>query len=291
MGIIATSVEEQIEKLKGRGLLFNGVSGDKAKEILLDVGYYKLGYYWYHFQKNKIDNFNKGTEFLDIVALYYFDLDLKNLLSRAIYRVESNLKTKIIYYVSNYYRDDPSWFTNTQIVEKRFVDFFNDTIYTKKFIAENYALKKHHRKYRNHKYAPAWKVIDFLSFGQIISLYSNIKKSDLKTKIALCYGVKKIKIFENYLKTIKFIRNISAHNGVLYDSEVPKGIIKTPMINFTSRDRNNLDASIKIILLFLGFVSKNRKDDVEKKINQLFEKHKSNPRIYKILTDETGFVF
>lgn len=41
----ATTVEEQIELLRSRGMTIEDV--DKAKEILLDVGYYRLGFYWY----------------------------------------------------------------------------------------------------------------------------------------------------------------------------------------------------------------------------------------------------
>jgi abortive infection bacteriophage resistance protein len=50
MGSKATKVEEQIKKLSDRGMVFEENGGiEKAKEILLDVGYYRLGFYWYYF--------------------------------------------------------------------------------------------------------------------------------------------------------------------------------------------------------------------------------------------------
>ena len=39
----ATSIEEQIQLLEERGMIFN--DKEKAKEILLDIGYYRLGFY------------------------------------------------------------------------------------------------------------------------------------------------------------------------------------------------------------------------------------------------------
>lgn len=38
----ATSIEEQIQLLEERGMIFN--DKEKAKEILLDIGYYRLGF-------------------------------------------------------------------------------------------------------------------------------------------------------------------------------------------------------------------------------------------------------
>lgn len=43
MGTKATNINEQIEKLKSRGMAIPNV--EKAKEVLLDVGYYRLGFY------------------------------------------------------------------------------------------------------------------------------------------------------------------------------------------------------------------------------------------------------
>lgn len=76
----ATTVDEQIEKLIGRGITFaNNEEIEKAKEILLDIGYYRLGFYWYYFQDNKTHKFNANIKLDDIVKLYYFDFDLKML--------------------------------------------------------------------------------------------------------------------------------------------------------------------------------------------------------------------
>lgn len=44
----ATTIEEQIQKLKDRGLIISDEA--KAKEVLLDVGYYRFGSYLFPFE-------------------------------------------------------------------------------------------------------------------------------------------------------------------------------------------------------------------------------------------------
>lgn len=40
----ATTIDEQIAKLLSRGMVIDDV--EKAKENLLDIGYFRLGFYW-----------------------------------------------------------------------------------------------------------------------------------------------------------------------------------------------------------------------------------------------------
>ena len=113
----ATNIEEQIELLNQRGLIINDTN--KAKEVLSDIGYYRLGFYWYFFQKKK-DQFIDNTTLDDIIKLYYMDADLKHLLLRFLHRVEINFRTKVIYYVSNFYKNNPTWFVDNQVMDKRY---------------------------------------------------------------------------------------------------------------------------------------------------------------------------
>lgn len=45
----AYTIEQQIARLKSNGMTFD--NEEKAKEILLDVGYYRLGFYSFHTNK------------------------------------------------------------------------------------------------------------------------------------------------------------------------------------------------------------------------------------------------
>lgn len=289
MGSVATTIDEQIKILRERGMTFD-CKESKLKEILLDIGYYKLGFYWHHFQKDRNHNFFEGTKISDVIKLYYLDVNLKSVLAKAINRIEVNFKTKLIYFGSNKYKDNPFWFCDSNFVGAYFIDEF-PRVYTNKFINDNRPIKSHHKKYPKHTYAPAWKTLEFLSLGSIIVLYSCLKDSNLKKEIAVCFGIKKPAIFENYLKTIVFIRNICAHNDLLYDCNTAKEIETTPMIIFNNNNRHSLDSSIKVVLYFLGQVSTNRKNEVEKEINSFFKEHQTNSVISKILTEKSNYQF
>lgn len=287
MGKVATTVEQQIEKLKKRGMEMD-LGEEKAKEILLDIGYYRLGFYWNPFEIDKNHNLEKGTKFSNVVKLYYLDIDLKHILSKAINRIEINFKTQLIYYASTKYDKNATWFADKKIVSSHYVNKFPD-YYTHKFKSENRPIKKHHKKYPNEIYAPAWKTLEFLTFGSVITLYISLYNRALKETISKQYDIKSIKVFENFLLTILFIRNICAHSDLLFDSNTPKEISTTPIIKFNNNNRHCLDSSIKVILYFLKQISNSRHEIISREIKELFEKFKDNDLIKKIITDKIGY--
>ena len=97
----------------------------KAHEVLLDIGYYRLGFYWFPFEQgypNKKDRdhkFVEGASFKKAVDLYYWDCEIRDLLAPYLYRIEVNLRTFLIYTVSNNYKQRPTWFADNRIVGDR----------------------------------------------------------------------------------------------------------------------------------------------------------------------------
>lgn len=287
----ATTVEEQIEILKSRNMLFD-LGEDKAKEILLDIGYYRLGFFWHPFQLDSEHNFKLQTKFSNIVHLYYLDIDLKYNLIRILNRLEIHLRTQIIYHLSNKHQDNPIWFVDKKVVNEGFINGFHK-IYNEDFIRSNKQIKKHHQKYINDKYAPAWKTIEYLSFGSIKKLFENLKDEKSKEEIANKYGIKKVSVFENYLKTAVFVRNICAHGGCLFDSNTPTEIKLTPFINFNQNENNrhSLDSQIKVLLYLINQISENRYCDYKNEIDKLFNSFKENEEIANVIRTKIGYIF
>lgn len=120
MGGIATSIIKQIEILESRGMIFD-LEEEKIKEILLDIGYYRLGFYWNPFEIDAEHNFIKATKFSDVVSLYYLDVDLRSIFTKHLNRIELNFRTKLIYYVSNKYKNSPTWFIDSKVMTKDFI--------------------------------------------------------------------------------------------------------------------------------------------------------------------------
>jgi abortive infection bacteriophage resistance protein len=287
MGKTATSISQQIMKLSERGMILD-MENNKIEEILLDIGYYRLGFYWNPFEKNKNHEFKEGTKFSDVIDLYYLDIDLRDILLKCLNRIEINFKTKLVYYVSNK-SNNPSWFVDERVMNKDFVDNFFK-IYDFKFKRNNIPIKRHHNKYKD-EYAPAWKTLEFLTFGTVFRIFTNLNDSNLKLEIQKKYGIEDSKTFENYINTIIFIRNTCAHSGVLFDLNTPKEIKITPLINFRNykNNRHSLDSCIKVVLYFLDTISNGRKNEIETQLKELFAKNSSNDIIKEIIENKIGY--
>jgi abortive infection bacteriophage resistance protein len=262
-------------------------SDDKVKEFLLDIGYYRLGFYWYPFEIDNNHNFKKETKFSDIINLYYLDVDLRNILSKYINRIEINFRTKLVYYVSNKYKETPTWFADPNVVNSYIIDNLSK-FYNQKFIKSNKPIKKHHSKYINDKYAPAWKTIEFLTFGTILNIYRNLKDEGIKIRISESFEIKNIRKFTNLMETILFLRNSCAHGDALFDLKTPKGISVIPQIELNN-DRNSIYSCIKIVYYFLGMISDNRKVEMKEQIENIFDSFEDNENINNIIRNSVKY--
>ena len=285
----ATTIEEQIQLLKERGITIKDET--KVKENLMDIGFYRLGFYSFPFEKTfpKLDDrdhqFKEGTCFQDIVSLYYFDYDLRNILQNYLNRIEVNLRTYIVYTVSNYYKMSPTWFVDPNIVDKSYADTFEKKVY--KTIKENPVIKRHHKKYINDRFAPAWKTLEFMTLGNLCSLYLNLKDRNVQYKIADHYGCG-IGVFINYIETIRIIRNSCAHGSCLYNLSLAKAIKSGPAGQVSGDKRHNICGVINVTSYIVGRISMNRQRDLYEAINKLLSKDrgdKTNEIIFKC----TGF--
>ena len=289
MGTKATTVEEQITLLTSRGMVID-MNIDKAKEILLDIGYYRLGFYWNCFECNDEHALTPDTKFSDVVALYYLDVDLRELLLKYIYRIEVHFRTQMVYYVSNKHKNSPTWFIDNRVVSNEYIADF-DKFYTRDFKRNNKPIYKHHKKYINDKYAPAWKTIEFMTFGGCLKLFRCVKDTAIKEKIASSYSLINLNAFDNFIQTVVYVRNMCSHGGVLYDLSQPKGISKIPNTKYSFKNRQSLDASIKVIRYLLSQISANREAEMDKKLTDLFGQFKNNPAISEVILQKINYTF
>lgn len=288
----ATTLDEQIEILKNRGLVIN--NEEKAKEVLLDIGYYRFGSYLFPFEKNYPNKKNRdhiykdGTNFFDASDLYYFDCDLRRLLMKYLNRIEINIRTYIIYYVSNRYKTKPCWFISYAVMKSGYVNSFYTTVYSAKTFQDNPTIIGHHKKYPMDRYAPACKTIEIMTIGNIQVLYNNLKNPDIQTSIAQHYGVAKISIFQSYFETIRKIRNMCAHGNVLFDTKLPKRLPYGPAGNFNQPDNSNIIGIIGVVKYFIQQISVHRYNELCTELEDLLNSIK-NEKVREILKNISGF--
>lgn len=210
-------------------------------------------------------------------------------LLRYIYRIEVHFRTQLVYETSNHYIDNNIWYVDPKIVYQKDSDEFYK-IY-EKIKGNSKTLVKHHFKNPNDDYAPAWKVFEFLTFGQVYNFFKNLKNQELKKKIAGIYGFRDVKLLNNYLLSLINIRNICSHNGVLFDYEQPYGIMRIPNMQYRNKTFNNtnLNASIRLLLFILSKVSKNRANELEQDLKKLFLKAKENTLVHDVINSKIKF--
>ena len=269
----ATTITQQISLLQSRGLtILNQV---KAQEILLDVSYYRMGFYLFPFEQsypklnNRTHQYINGATFEDAVNLYYFDFDLRMTLMRYLNRIEIAFRTAMIYHLSNKYRNDPVWFINPNVVNSSYAQAFGPTIYTADF-KRNPVITRHHKMYPNDRFAPAWKTLEFMTFGAVLKLYDELKDNNDRIMIAQLFGVRQVVTFHSYMHTILNVRNACAHGSLLYDLRLTRAIRKGPAQN-KSYERNNIIGALRVIKYVMGQISKNRSTDLSKAVNNLYQ--------------------
>lgn len=92
----ATTVEQQIEILRGRGMV---VDQALAEQWLTNVSYYRLSAYWYPARSldpvQDDETFVPGTSFADAASLYEADRKLRTLVHDGMERIEVALRTRV----------------------------------------------------------------------------------------------------------------------------------------------------------------------------------------------------
>lgn len=221
-----------------------------------------------------------------IIKLYYFDFDLRNIFIRYISRIEVNLRTTLVYYVSNFYKEYPFWHVDPNIINETMI---NSAEYSKalKDISLEKVIIKDKLNYDNREYAPAWKSLEFMSLGTIIKLYNNLKNPQIKCKIANVYKMEKPSQFYNYIETVRRLRNSCAHAKVLYDLRLTKGIGNGPLKFDNIKDRTNLMGTYNVLKYFLSIISNNRVIELKAEMLKAFDRIPYN-NVINIIEDKTG---
>jgi len=290
----ATDYDEQIRILRSRGVVISDEA--KAKEILSDIGYYRLGFYIHPFETTyplldyrRIHDVTPGTTIEDAVSLYYFDLDLRNILNRYLSRIEVAIRTTMIYELSNKYISDPYWFVNPNIVSSTFITGFPSTAYNS--IKKKAPIKRHHLKYIE-QYAPAWKTMEYMTLGNLEVLYENLLQNTDKRIISTHFNEPAIATFKSYMMAIRETRNACAHGNVLFGMTLTSGIrTGAACSSFPAHTQQTFHGALRVIDYLLRQISVNRANDmwveIYKATTLLYSK---TPSLKPLIESQTGII-
>ena len=289
----ATTIDEQIELYENRNCELD-IDEKEIKQILMDVGYFRLGFYSFPFEEtypkkeNRTHIYKTGTKFSDIVSLYKFDFALKMALIKYLFLIEINFRAKLIYFASNYFTDK-TWFVNPKIMTDKYIRNFPEKVY--KSIKENsIVVKQHHKKHPTDIYAPAWKTLEYATFGNIVTTYEALLDKNLKTTISNEYKIRNESIMLNYIRAVKDVRNVVAHGRVLFDYNLEDSLKNGPALAITDKNKNKLFSVILVMKYLLESISSELPNDMEKEIRQVFGSLDSNKTLKDIAINCSGYL-
>ena len=210
--------EQQLNKLINDK---NLIIPDKeyATNILKQIGYFALiGGYKDLFKNNTTKKYNDGTKFDDIVALYKFDENLRELFLKYILKIERHLRSVISYYFCKKYGEHQSFYLNADnfsLYPKYQTDVKRLICELDKLANRNsdYEYINHHRNAYNN--VPLWVLFNGITFGTLSKFYA-LMTQDLQFKVSREFNGLSEKQVGQILSVVTKFRNVCAHSERLF---------------------------------------------------------------------------
>ena len=223
------SFEAQLNKLENeKGLVINNRT--YAEEKLREIGYFGLiGGYKKPFKNPTTRKYGNGVTFEDIVALYKFDENLRELFLKYILQLERHIRSLLSYYFTEKYGEQQSHYLNPI---NYILDYKYQLDVTKLInILDTLATKNSDYPYINHQRSaygnvPLWVLINGVSFGTLSKFYA-LLTPDLRVKISKNFDNVNEKQLRQYLKVITKFRNVCAHNERFFSYQTKNDIPDT----------------------------------------------------------------
>lgn len=211
------TIDEQVENLKSIGLIVD--DEEYAKKILNDISYFRLVKAYSLNLKPKNGCYDKQTIFKEIVDLYLFNANFRQIIFPEIEKVEINVRCRVANFFAKQYG----------VLEYLQAENFADENYHAQFLKDiNEEIGRNSkapfvRNFRENYEGgnlPIYALVEVFSFGTLSKFYKNMLNKDKKA-IAKSFGVG-YTYFESWLESISYVRNICAHYGRIYNAKLSK---------------------------------------------------------------------
>ena len=211
------TIEEQIENLKSIGLVIK--DEEYAQRILNDISYFRLIKAYSINLKTKNGIYKKDVTFEQIVELYLFNSNFRQLIFPEIEKIEINVRCRI----ANYFAE--TYGVLGYLEAKNFVNFK----YHKSFLNDveeeirrnsKAPFVRNFRENYEEGQLPIYALVEIFSFGTLSKFYKNMKNPDKKA-VAKMFDIG-YTYLESWLESVSYVRNICAHYGRLYNAKLAK---------------------------------------------------------------------
>ena len=213
------TIEQQISLLKGHRLAITDEAA--AQKMLGTISYFRLANYFRPMETDKQSHqFKPGATFENAVRLYDFDVSLRELLFKAIARIEIALRTKMIHHFS--LAHGAFWFVDEMLSrEERLFQENLGSVERELHRTKEEFIKDHFKKYDAPPFPPAWKTLEVVSFGVLSKMYYNFNDTKVKKNVARSFDLPQHKILESWVASLAALRNGCAHHARMWNRSYP----------------------------------------------------------------------
>lgn len=211
------TIDEQVENLKSLGLIIN--DEEYAKKILNDISYFRLVKAYSLGFKSKNGEYNDGVTFEQIIELYLFNANFRQITFAEIEKIEVNVRCRVANYFAETY-GVLGYKEAANFVDEEYHKMFIEDI--KEEVGRN-SKAPFVRNFRDNYEGgelPVYALVEVFSFGTLSKFYKNMKNIDKKA-VAKSFGIG-YTYLESWLESISYVRNICAHYGRLYNAKLSK---------------------------------------------------------------------
>ena len=211
------TIDEQVENLKNIGLIVD--DEEYAKKILNDISYFRLIKAYSLNLKSKNGCYNKQTAFKEIVDLYLFNSNFRQLIFPEIEKVEINVRCRLANFFAEQYGVLGYLQAENFSNENYHAQFLEDIKEEVRRNSKDPFVRNFKENYEGGN-LPIYALVEVFSFGTLSKFYKNMLNKDKKA-IAKTFGVG-YTYFESWLESISYVRNICAHYGRIYNAKLSK---------------------------------------------------------------------
>lgn len=214
-----TQINEQLEILSRNKLKME--DEEKAYDFLINHNYYRIKGYLFHFQDSG-DNYTTDITFNKIINIYKFDSKFRKIILSLIEQVELSFKSYVALGLANIEpKNGYIHYDRDLIFEQRFASYEKLLNTVESYINGHSGspVVRRYTKPNGECQLPIWAFVEFLSFGDIISLVSCIKRDKLSfLKDFYLFRGNPWSKLGGLLKSANKLRNICSHHERLYKS-------------------------------------------------------------------------
>ncbi len=213
------SPKDLLAKLKRQGLVVNPTDESLALAYIEFNGGHRLKGYWWRSVDPATKSFQPGQDtFTRLAQQVEFDRRLRASLWQAIELIELSVRSSMANYLSLHH--SPHWFLMPAVFKP--TDKWGFGAFLKK-IEDEVGRSKERRPvahyfstYDEPYLPPSWVISECVTLGIWSRLYTALRDPNDRKAIARRFGVQQPEVFESWLHTVTYLRNVVAHHGQVF---------------------------------------------------------------------------